>query len=85
MICRLPLRRTCLEENYPTVNMESVACGTPVVTFNTGGSPETIDSTCGIVTPKGDFESLFEAINHICQNKPFSKERCIKKAQEYDM
>lgn len=28
------------EENYPTVNMESVACGTPVVTFNTGGSPE---------------------------------------------
>ena len=29
-----------LEDNYPTVNLEAVACGTPVVTFNTGGSPE---------------------------------------------
>ncbi len=28
------------EENYPTVNMESIACGTPVLTFRTGGSPE---------------------------------------------
>lgn len=26
------------EENYPTVNMESIACGTPVMTFKTGGS-----------------------------------------------
>ena len=33
------------EENYPTVNMESIACGTPVLTFNTGGSPEILDST----------------------------------------
>lgn len=24
------------EENYPTVNMESIACGTPVLTFRTG-------------------------------------------------
>lgn len=29
-----------LEDNYPTVNLEAIACGTPVVTFNTGGSPE---------------------------------------------
>lgn len=31
-----------LEDNYPTTNLEAIACGTPVVTFNTGGSPETI-------------------------------------------
>lgn len=31
------------EENYPTVNMEAIACGTPVVTFDTGGSPEMLD------------------------------------------
>lgn len=28
------------EDNYPTTNIESIACGTPVVTFNSGGSPE---------------------------------------------
>ena len=37
------------EDNFPTVNIESLACGTPVVTFNTGGSPEIIDSSCGLV------------------------------------
>lgn len=30
------------EDNYPTVNLESLACGTPVVTYNTGGSPESV-------------------------------------------
>lgn len=28
------------EDNYPTTNLESIACGTPVITYNTGGSPE---------------------------------------------
>lgn len=31
-----------LEDNYPTVNLESEACGTPVVTFDTGGCAETV-------------------------------------------
>ena len=30
------------EENYPTVNLEAEACGTPVVTYDTGGCRETI-------------------------------------------
>ncbi|WP_297669209.1 glycosyltransferase [Thomasclavelia sp.] len=29
-----------LEDNYPTTNLEAISCGTPVVTFETGGSPE---------------------------------------------
>ena len=29
-----------LEDTYPTTNLESIACGTSVITFNTGGSPE---------------------------------------------
>lgn len=37
------------EENYPTVNMEAIACGTPVATFDTGGSPEMLDDKTGIV------------------------------------
>lgn len=30
------------EDNYPTVNLEAEACGTPVVTYDTGGCAETI-------------------------------------------
>lgn len=30
------------EDNYPTVNLEAQACGTPVITYFTGGSPESV-------------------------------------------
>ena len=30
------------EDNYPTVNLEAEACGTPVITYDTGGCSETI-------------------------------------------
>lgn len=31
-----------VEDNFPTVNLEAEACGTPVVTYNTGGCRETL-------------------------------------------
>lgn len=37
------------EDNYPTVNLEAEACGTPVVTYDTGGCRETITSSASIV------------------------------------
>lgn len=30
------------EDNYPTVNLEAEACETPVITYDTGGSSETV-------------------------------------------
>ncbi|MBR1376799.1 MAG: glycosyltransferase [Bacilli bacterium] len=42
------------EENYPTVNLEAQACGTPVITYNTGGSPETILTGNGLVVTYDD-------------------------------
>lgn len=30
------------EDNYPTVNLEAIACGTYVITYNTGGCKETL-------------------------------------------
>lgn len=45
------------EDNYPTVNIESIACGTPVLTYNTGGSPE---SACYF----GKVVSLNEMLNN---------------------
>lgn len=73
------------EENFPTVNMESLACGTPVLTFKTGGSPEIIDETCGAVVDKDDIDGLEKEIRRICQERPFSKEACIKRANNFDM
>lgn len=37
-----------LEDNYPTTNLEALACNTRVVTFNTGGSPESANLEFGI-------------------------------------
>ncbi|MBR6657605.1 MAG: glycosyltransferase [Oscillospiraceae bacterium] len=74
-----------LEENYPTVNMEAIACGTPVITFRTGGSPETIDETCGCVVEIGDIDALEHEIIRICEKKVFHKEACLKKAAEHDI
>lgn len=72
------------EENYPTVNMESVACGTPVVTFNIGGSPEMLDETCGAAVAKDDNDAMYNEIIRICEAKPYSMEACIKKAKGFD-
>ena len=47
-----------LGDTYPTVNLESIACGTPVVTFRTGGSPESITSETGAVVEQHDIDAL---------------------------
>ena len=72
------------EENYPTVNMEAIACGTPVVTFNTGGSPEILDENSGIVVECDDIDSLICAINHICKDKLFSEQSCVEKSKSFN-
>ena len=72
------------EENYPTVNMEAIACGTPVLTFRTGGSPEMLDDTCGSVVDRDDVDALEKEIIRICTDKPYSEEQCINKAKEFD-
>lgn len=73
------------EENYPTVNMESIACGTPVVTFKTGGSPEIPDETCGTVVDCDDVDAMEFEIRRICEEKPYSVESCLKRAKSFDM
>lgn len=49
------------QDNYPTVNLEALACGTPVVTYNTGGSPESLTPQTGRVIEQGDVEGLLSA------------------------
>lgn len=54
-------------DNFPTVNLEALATGTPVITYNTGGCNETIDEKTGFIVEKGDINGLklkvFELLN----------------------
>lgn len=72
------------EDTYPTVNMESLACGTPVITFKTGGSPEIIDEKTGIVVEKEDIDIFEAAIMKVCENNILTKEACLEMAKNYD-
>ncbi|MFT3682743.1 MAG: glycosyltransferase [Ferruginibacter sp.] len=70
------------QDNFPTTNIEALACGTPVITYNTGGSPEAIDSETGFVVEKGNIQMLLEKINTVLQNgKSFYKDKCRKRAE----
>lgn len=73
------------EDNFPTVNLEALACGTPVLTYETGGSPEAINEKCGSVVEKGDIDSLQKEIERICNKKPYSVEDCVNQARNFDM
>ncbi|MDO4262321.1 MAG: glycosyltransferase [Eubacteriales bacterium] len=72
-----------LEDNFPTTNLEALSCGTPVITFDTGGSPESLTEECGRVVPKGDEDSLFEAVLRERED-PRSREACLARAQQYE-
>lgn len=72
------------EDNYPTVNMEAIACGTPVLTFNTGGSPELVSSNTGSIVECDDIFSLKNEIIRICNDKPFSTEACIEASNSFN-
>lgn len=72
-----------LEDNFPTTNIEALACGTPVVTFRTGGSWECVDDNTGMVVEQGDITGLLTAIRKICgKGKESYKTECVMRAQE---
>lgn len=73
------------EEVLGLVNLEALACGTPVVTFETGGSPECIDETCGSVVPCDDIDAMEMEIRRICEERPYSKEACVVHLKNFDM
>ncbi len=72
------------EETLGLVNIESLACGTPVVTFNAGGSPECVDALCGSVVEIDDIAAMKDEIVRICTEKPYVEENCLKRAAMFD-
>lgn len=72
------------EEVLGLVNLEALACGTPVITFNSGGSPECVDETCGLVVERNNVDDLEAAIRFVTEKKPFSKDACMAYAARFD-
>ena len=72
------------EEVLGLVNLEALACGTPVVTFATGGSPECVDASCGVVVAQNDVDAMEREIVRICTQRPYSKENCRERAMAFD-
>lgn len=71
-----------LEDNFPTTNLESIACGTPVITFDSGGSGEAIGKECGIILAEKSTSAIRKAIDNI---KRKEKEFYVDKCRDYAM
>ncbi len=72
------------EEVLGLVNLEALACGTPVITFRAGGSPECIDDTCGAVVAVNDLDGLERELLRIINQRPYTEEACIHRAKLFD-
>jgi len=74
------LINTTYADTFPTINIEALACGTPVVTYRTGGSPEILDDRTGVVVEQGNVEAMAQAIKWLRQ-KPLNAEDCRTRAE----
>lgn len=81
-------------DNFPTTNLEALACGKPVITYRTGGSPEAIvegledkvmklfKHPCGIVLEQGDVDGVVHYIREL-KNHPIDAAVCRQRAEKY--
>ena len=70
-----------LEDNFPTTNIEALACGTPVITFNTGGSGEAISTNTGKIVYKKEVNEIVQLLSRMKLNR----EDCAKAGKLFDM
>ena len=72
------------EDTFPTVNIEAQACGCPVVTYNTGGSPEILAENTGIVVEAENLNQLLKALGRIRTKEiQFQADDCVANAKQY--
>lgn len=77
------------QDNYPTTNLEAMACGTPVITYRTGGSPEAVTPETGWIIEQGNVKGIADIIKslEIKDKSEIAAQRvaCRKRAeQEFD-
>lgn len=71
-------------DTFPTTNLEAMACGTPVITYRTGGSPESISPDTGVVVEQGSIDGIVRAIDEFAhQSRRYYSEVCRRRAVEH--
>lgn len=58
-----------LQDNYPTVNLEAMACSTPLITYNTGGCSESLVNNCGYISERGDISAIYNRLIDVKENE----------------
>lgn len=71
-----------LEDNFPTTNIEALACGTLVITFNTGGSGECINKYTGKIVDLNEIKNLSNFIEELINFK-YDFNKCRIYAEKY--
>ena len=72
------------QDNYPTVNLEAIACGTPVVTYRTGGSVEAVADGTGFVVEQGDVDGLLARARELAAaDRAVTAARCREYALQH--
>ncbi len=73
-----------LEDTFPTTNLEALACGTAVVTFDAGGSRESLTDETGIVVERGDMNGVIRALKTVTTEQTrYTPELCRERAAMY--
>lgn len=70
------------EEQIGTVNLQSLACGTPVLTTTSGAIPEYVTDEVGVLVPEKDAGALAEAMQNLTRNSDL-REKLAKNARPY--
>ena len=71
------------EDTFPTVNIEALSCGTPVICYQTGGATEMLSKDNAIVVDKGDYADIVGKLNSVSQLKNNSAEWIDKVKMQY--
>lgn len=61
------------EDTLSSLNLESQACGTPVVTYEATGSKETVDGVCGFAVETGNEKLLFREVYKLYSMSSYDK------------
>jgi len=67
-------------DNFPTVNIEALACGTPVLSYGAGGSAEAFDESSGMIVNDDSILKVLDKLYH----ENFSSEDCLKRGKNFD-
>ncbi len=71
-------------DTFPTTNLEALACGTPIITYRTGGSVEAITPQTGKIVEKGDLQGIIAAIHSLeKENQELLSKHCRLRAETY--